>query len=149
MESSLEKKINEARRISEARRIQEEYSGRMRRQREKYAEITAKLKKGEVQVHVLSESALLPFSRAALATGFKVELIADEGEYCSVEGPFNPRPSDRIKEGCIVVSIEKPEGSRESTDSRDFAPFWDMLRSLRQKKSQPPSNPTTKSTAKP
>lgn len=97
----------------------------------KFSEFFSKIKKGQVVAEVIEEGKLKSYLVAARATGFKVEVIADEEEGF----PYWPgmlqggEAHHKLKrKGFIGVSIEKPEAAK------NHFPFWDNLRTLESKK---------------
>lgn len=125
--------------------------------KQKLLKIAAKLLTGEAEIYVIRKDRLPFYLEAALASGFKVEEIAGEGE----KFPFS-REEERLRtkdeesysreshlevkeakvpgKGRIAVVVERPEGSKE-----DFTPFWHSLRNLEQGGIQSSSETTAKS----
>jgi len=103
-----------------------------------HPELVNKLANSQALTTVISEERLPDYLNAALATGFKVEKIAGEGEkfpvrsedYVNGEGRIQTKVYNRevVGKGNIAVSIRGPKGIK------DCAPFWDNLNSLQQKK---------------
>lgn len=111
-------------------------------------DIAAKIKSGQVVTLVIAENRLPSYSETALATGFKVEKIAGEGEEFPLlrgtPGEEKVVSQQVVRKGYIAVSIEKPEGSK-----KDTGPFWTALTRLERKQVLSPSKSTTEPIAKP
>lgn len=108
-----------------------------------YPDLVSKIKSRQVVTLVVNRERLTSYLDAGLATGFRVEKIADEGEdFPCWQFEDKNRVIEEVRnikvqgEGCIAVSIERPGGTK------DHAPFWENLKRLEQ--AQVPSSPKSR-----
>ncbi|MDO8621373.1 MAG: hypothetical protein Q7R31_03815 [Candidatus Levybacteria bacterium] len=113
----------------------------------KHPGLASKIRNYQVVTTSIPQGSLRLYLDAGLATGFKVEEIADAGKKIPVlvnqprfSYPYRkedlermePRPEvqhEEVKKGYIAVAIEKPEDSK-----RGHNPFWEALETLKQNK---------------
>ena len=91
------------------------------------SEFYKKVLSGELKTRQIRADELIKVCRSGLATGFRIEMIADEGsEYPSLitnrdlVEEFGKVTYSRVPKGHIAVSIAIPEG-------KDIGDLWDHL----------------------
>ena len=98
--------------------------------------IASKIESGKVVVEAIHKDRVPLYLEAGLANGFEVRIIAEVGQAYfqgvihTELGLIAEETTLEIKD-YVAVSIERPEGPRSYNN---YAPFWDSLKSLEQKK---------------
>lgn len=98
--------------------------------------IIAKIKSGQMQTLTIEADSLRSYLDAGSATDFRVEKIANEGEwfphkerYTSdidlLRGKYNVG-MERVQEGSVAISVEsrRQKGGKGDFAAFDFAAFW-------------------------